>query len=268
MKLRHFLYINSKMIDDYVATIDGFINELCKQTINTSIAQSAKGTTGVGNDRPIREVFNNKNEEIKNEGRVSEAVRFDKIYTYLSENDEIEYYENFSEEIYSKLKRDDFIEVLVKPRFSKMKNVADTAKKFNDLVSCVEKFMDSKLMDDKTQRAISGLNALGNMNDKKQISCVFNFEDSKIPLVAYLDESYFQCEQERFVGQSYMLCKIQKKISEGQTIKLDEIFDDIKKLPLNREQRRKMPRTMANPKEIKDVIKGPALVVIPVAIYQ
>ena len=210
MKLRHFLYINSKMIDDYVATIDGFINESCKQTINTSIAQSAKGTTGVGNDRPIREVFNNKNEEIKNEGRVSEAARFDKIYTYLRKNDEIEYSENFSEEIYSKLKRDDFIEVLVKPRFSKMKNVADTAKKFNDLVSCVE----------------------------------------------------------RFVGQSYMLCKIQKKISEGQTIKLDEIFDDIKKLPLNREQRRKMPRTMANPKEIKDVIKGPALAVVPVAIYQ
>lgn len=268
MKLRHFLYINSKMIDDYVAAIDGFINESCKQTINTSIAQLSKGTMGVGDNKPIREISNNKNEKIKSEGRVSEAARFDKIYSYLSENHEIEYYENLTKEIYSKLKRDDFIEVLVNARFSKMKDVTDTAGKFSNLVNCVEKFMDSKLMDDKTQKAISGLNALGNMNDKKQISCVFNFEDSKIPLVAYLDERYFRCGQERFVGQSYMLCKIQKKVLQGQSIKLDEIFDDIKRLPLNREQRRKMPKTMENPKEIKDIIKGPALVVIPAAIYQ
>ena len=65
-----------------------------------------------------------------------------------------------------------------------------------------------------------------------------------------------------------MLCKIQKKIVKGQSIKLDEIFEDIKKLPLNREQRRKMPKNLDNPNVIRDVIKGPALQVIPIAIYQ
>ena len=29
-----------------------------------------------------------------------------------------------------------------------------------------------------------------------------------------------------------------------------------------------MPQNLSNPNEIKDVVKGPALVVIPVAIYQ
>ena len=65
-----------------------------------------------------------------------------------------------------------------------------------------------------------------------------------------------------------MLCKIQKKIVKGQSVKLDEIFEDIKKLPLNREQRRKMPKNLDNPDIIRDVIKGPALQVIPIAIYQ
>ncbi len=65
-----------------------------------------------------------------------------------------------------------------------------------------------------------------------------------------------------------MLCKIQRKILKGQNIKLDEIFEDIKKLPLNREQRRKMPKNLDNPDVIRDVIKGPALQIIPVAIYQ
>ena len=48
----------------------------------------------------------------------------------------------------------------------------------------------------------------------------------------------------------------------------DEIFDDIKKIPMNRQQRRKMPKNMDNPDELKDVVKGPALVVVPIAVYQ
>ena len=88
------------------------------------------------------------------------------------------------------------------------------------------------------------------------------------PLVGRLDENYFKCELSQFVGQFYMLCKVQKKIAKGQSIKLDEIFEDIKKLPLNREQRRNMPKNLDNPDIIRDVVKGPALQVIPVAIYQ
>ena len=58
------------------------------------------------------------------------------------------------------------------------------------------------------------------------------------------------------------------KGSEGAEHKVDEIFDDIKKLPLNRSQRRNMPKNMDNPAELRDVIKGPALVVLPIAVYQ
>ena len=87
-------------------------------------------------------------------------------------------------------------------------------------------------------------------------------------MLAYLDENYFRCEQDSFIGQSYMLCKIIRKIPKGQSIKLDEIFDDIKKLPLNRDQRRKMPKNIDNHDIIKDVVRGPALIVVPVAVYQ
>ena len=75
-----------------------------------------------------------------------------------------------------------------------------------------------------------------------------------------------------FIGEKdtiiYLLCKIIRKVPKGQSIKLDEIFDDIKKLPLNRAQRRNMPKNMDNPAELRDVIKGPALVVLPIAVYQ
>ena len=37
---------------------------------------------------------------------------------------------------------------------------------------------------------------------------------------------------------------------------------------MNREQKRKMPKDLSNPKELKDSIKGPAFVVTPIAIYR
>ena len=66
-----------------------------------------------------------------------------------------------------------------------------------------------------------------------------------------------------------MLCKVQKKIEKGNSICLDEIFEDVKSMAINREQRRQISKkNMSNPKEIKDKIMGPAFVVIPIAIYQ
>ena len=116
--------------------------------------------------------------------------------------------------------------------------------------------------------AVTGFSALDQLQSGKAISCVFNFEDGKFPLIAYLDENYFKCNQENFVGESYMVCKVLRKIPKGKSIKLDEIFDDIKKISMNRQQRRKMPKNMDNPEVLRDVIKGPALVVVPIAVYQ
>ena len=65
-----------------------------------------------------------------------------------------------------------------------------------------------------------------------------------------------------------MVCKVLRKIPKGKSVKLDEIFDDIKKIPMNRQQRRSMPKNMDNPDVLKDVVKGPALVVVPIAVYQ
>lgn len=65
-----------------------------------------------------------------------------------------------------------------------------------------------------------------------------------------------------------MLCKVQKKINKGETIELDEIFKDFKSLATNREMRRNIPKNLSNPEEFKDKIKGPAFIVIPIAIYQ
>ena len=247
MKLRNFLYLNTKVLEDYVAAIDGYIYDEESQEIATSSENTlgGKGTISVisGNGSHTGK----RSEEIKRSVHISDAAKFEKVYKYLRSDDEgLKYFEFLTDADYSGLYRDDFLEVLVTARFSKMKELTDSVK----------------------NEAIQGFSALGQMKSGKEIACVFEFEDGLHPLVAYLDESYFRCGQENFVGQAYLLCKIIRKVPKGQSIKLDEIFDDIKKLPLNRSQRRNMPKNMDNPAELRDVIKGPALVVLPIAVYQ
>lgn len=269
MKLRNFLYLNTKVVEDYIAAIDGYTYDEESQAISTSKenAVSGKGTIGFasGNGSHVGK----QSEEIKRSVHISDAAKFEKVYKYLRSDDEgLKYFEFLTDADYSGLYRDDFLEVLVTARFSKMKELTDSVKKIAELATVLESFTDQQILDKKTNEAIQGFSALGQMKSGKEIACVFEFEDGLHPLVAYLDESYFRCGQENFVGQAYLLCKIIRKVPKGQSIKLDEIFDDIKKLPLNRSQRRNMPKNMDNPAELRDVIKGPALVVLPIAVYQ
>lgn len=270
MKLRNFLYLNTKVIEDYIAVIDGYTYDEEAQEIATSKENTltGKGAAGIVSGGGTHN--GKQSEEIKRSVRISDAAKFDKIYNYLQREEEtgLKYYEFLSDTDYGNLYKDDFIEVLVTARFSKMKKLTDTVMKFAEMAETFENLTEQKILDKKATEAVNGFTALRKMKSGKEITCVFEFDDGNYPLVAYLDESFFKCEQDNFVGQSYLLCKIIRKIPKGQNIKLDEIFDDFKKLSLNRSQRRNMPKNMDNPAELRDIIKGPALVVLPIAVYQ
>lgn len=270
MKLRNFMYLNTRIIEDYIAAIDGYTYDEESQAIANSTENTISGKGGVAVLSGSGEHIGKQSEEVKRSVKINDAAKFDKIYQYLHKQDDegLKYYEFLVEETYDNLRRDDFIEVLVTVRFSKMKEITDSVKKLENLVIAIQELTEQQLLDRKAKEAINGFSALGQLRSGKEIACVFNFDDEKYPLVAYLDESYFRCEQDNFVGQAYMLCKVLRKIPKGQNVKLDEIFDDIKKMPLSREQRRKMPKNIDNPDVIKDVVKGPALIVTPIAVYQ
>lgn len=270
MKLRNFLYLNTKVVEDYISAIDGYTYDEESQAIATSSENTLAGKGAIGIASGNGSHTGKQSEEVKRSVRISDAAKFEKIHKYpkSDEDDGLKYFESLSDTDYDALYRDDFLEVLVTARFSKMKELTDSVKKIAELAAVFETITDQQILDKKATEAVNGFTALGQMKSGKEIACVFEFDDGKYPLVAYLDDSYFRCGQDSFVGQAYLLCKIVRKVPKGQNIKLDEIFDDVKKLPLNRAQRRSMPKNMDNPTELRDVIRGPALVVLPIAVYQ
>lgn len=270
MKLRNFLYLNTKVIEDYIAAIDGYTYDEESQAIATSSENALVGKGALGIASGSGSHTGKQSEEIKRSVHISDAAKFEKVHKYLrsDEEDGLKYFEFLTDTDYNGLYRDDFLEVLVTARFSKMKELTDSVIKIAELAAVFETITDQQILDKKATEAVQGFSALGQIKSGKELACVFEFADGKYPIVAYLDESYFRYNQDNFVGQSYLLCKIIRKVPKGESIKLDEIFEDIKKLPLNRAQRRNMPKNMDNPAELRDVIKGPALVVLPIAVYQ
>ena len=268
MSLRNILYVDSNALENYVSQIDGYTYE--EATIVNSTVHEHGGKTGIGIAKLNAEgnLANQNTESSSKNAKITDASKLDKIIKYLEKENELKYYECIDENTWNNICRDDFLEVLVTPRFSKVEKFSDVAKNLKNLVDIFQPLVDKPMLDSKAEEALNGFEALSKVKEKNSITCVFNFENKKYPLIGYLDENFLKISKEKFISQSYMLCKVQRKLQKGESISLDEIFENFKSLAINREQRRKMPKNLSNPEVIKDKINGSAIVVIPIALYQ
>ena len=268
MALRNILYIDNNTVNDYIAQIDGYTYE--EETIVDSTSKDKGASAGIGLGKFSSEGKIGKQNlysSTKNV-RITDASKLDKIIKYLEENNELKYYENITNESWNDIRRDDFLELLVTPRLSKMKEISNMAKNLSTMINAFQPYMNEEMIDSKTKEALSGFESISNINNDSTTSCVFNFEDKNYPVVAKLNNIFFKTDIEDIKSECYFLCKVQRKIELGKSIEIDEIFDEFKNLNLNREQKRKMPKNLSNPKELKDSIKGPAFIVTPIAIYR
>lgn len=268
MSLRKILYVDSNALENYVSQIDGYTYE--EETIVNSVSDEKSGKAGIGLSKVSVEgnLGKQKEESSTKNAKVTDASKLDKIIKYLNSENELKYYECIDENSWNSICREDFLEVLVTPRLSKMAEIIGVAKSFKDMADTFQPFMDKPMIDKKTEVALNGLESLSKFKKDNSLTCVFNFDNNQYPVIAYLDESYLKVSKEKFFSQVCMLCKVQKKIAKGESIELDEIFENFKPLAANRKLRRNMPKNLSNPEEFRDKIKGPAFIVIPIAIYQ
>lgn len=140
MKLRNFYYINKKLLEDYIAAIEGYTYEEETQKVNETSQRAAGAKAGVFGVTGDGKYEKQSSEEKERKVHISDAAKFEKLFVYLSDNEDtpLLYYEMLNSEIFDSLHRDDFIEVLVTPRFSKMKELSDTVKKISSLAEVFE----------------------------------------------------------------------------------------------------------------------------------
>ena len=267
--LRSFLYLNTQLLDDYVASIQGYVASeatLTEKEIGISEKGLNAGLKGFGGKI---EKTQSSEKETKSIVKLTDAAKFQKVFDYLNLEQELPFYENVDEDIFKNMCREDFVEFMGAIRFTKLQELSKGIEEIENLSNILSAFTETQLIDKKTQQGIDGIKKLSTEINKKEIPCVMSFgTNKKYQIVMYLDADYVRVAQTSFVGDLTLLCKVQRKIRQGEKIELTDIFQNIKAMPLSREQRRSMPKNLNTPKEFSDIIYGPAILVTPIAIYR
>jgi hypothetical protein len=269
-KLRSFMYMDEVLLNDYIGVIEGgsyseeWFEKSEKIDLESDVSNGHPLTGGEGS------IGNTTNTTVRKNKKISDSTKFNDIYEYLDKENSLAYFEQMDQSKWDKLRRDDFVEVLVDIRFSKLSSTLDAVKKIAELGKAIENMTEQKIIDKKAETVINSVNSISSIKEEDSVACVMSFAGQKdFQIVTHLNRKYMKYQQSDYVGQFYALCKVQSKIEKGKSIYLDELLEDIKRLPLNREQTRKMKKNdLSNPKEISDQIKGPAIITLPIAIYR
>lgn len=264
--LRKFYYVDTDTIDDYLSSIDGAISEseeVSERSMNNKGVGGGISTPVLKANGGIKSVI-----EIETSKKVIQtyAGKFQKIYAYLEQNESILFYDNMDEQTWKSLQRNQFVELDVSLRFSKIDNLISS---FSNLFPLLGK-IDPSMFDNDSKKVFYIMNLFNETNKQKGIPAELNLiNGSQFKFVSFFDHDCFVGNNlDSIPNEVTVLAKIQRKIKENEKINLINIVPMLEKMAINREMRRSMKHSISElPEELSDNVKGPGAVIIPIAAY-
>ena len=223
MILRNFLYLNEQMLDDYLSSIEGYLattvikTEKQSNTKNAGVGVSTKLLSGKLGKEKSDEI------ETKMEVQITPASKVQRFLDYLESEEPIKFYDYVDDGVWQDVQREEILEFMGTVRFSKLKEITHAVIELEKLCDALQEVSPTQILDKKTLQTIQGLKKLNDVQNGNEIPCVLSFNGSKeFQVVCYLDKAHFIVNQENFVGDVTILCKVQKKVSKGNSIELTD----------------------------------------------
>ncbi len=208
--------------------------------------------------------------ETRRQSIVTDASQFQRLYDLVEGENAIQVLDAFDTDIWGQLRRGEVLEVQAVLRLPKPLSLTQAVDSISPLLDILTAFDKDPLADPGTRAAFEGMRAVGKLTEKQHVPLIFNAAStSGFPFAAYLPRQYLRCELTDLQGEAVVFGKVQRILQKGQEL---EVFNLIPALTaslpaLGRQERRKMEREMAE-KNISEVVKGPAIVLTPVAVYR
>lgn len=273
--LRKYLYLDEDFINDAYATIFGYDHDT--QEVTQNIESHTGGKIGI--DKVVT-TEGSKEKQTTNTTRISaaktSAAKLQNILSYIKDTngEEIPYYEQLDENTLSLLNRDDVFEGVFNLSFTKIENYAilsSMASGFGKIIG--------KEFDNETEESMNGLIALAKQERTKGLTCILKFvySDNEFPCYCRLNERFLKTEYKLLQDEVTIVCKVSRIIPNGRVINLTDITELSKiKAPKSNtrsgrsQQVKKIKSGNSNTsiKQFQDEIKGPAMEIIPIAIYK
>ena len=266
MVLRNFLYLDTSMLNDYLATMEGYLVESSELIENKLTSTSGKGNLKIAEAGHQVDVETGKVSKLKQ----TDTGNFQKLYDLIDDKSLLQYLEDFDNEIWNDIKRNEIVEMPGILSVTNLFNTLNQVGSISPLIDIMNVFGDSDLVDEKSMTTINGLKAVSEMNNDKEIPVILKLEFSdKYSFAAKLQPEYIRGNMEKLDGEVTMLGKVQKVISHDQEYELFSLTSGIDSLMKHqsRDQRRKYEKNNTD-NNVSDKISGPAIILIPLAIYR
>lgn len=267
MILRNFLYIDTYMLNDFLSTIDGYLEE---GTIDqTELEKSQK--SGKANVKVIEgNLLSETSTEIKQKLSRTEASKFQKLYDYLQDNSMSQFLDAFDEEIWKQIRRGAILEVPAKTNLPKTFQLTQDIQSMTPMVEIMQALGEVPLKEQRELAMFKGISILGEQAEKQNVPLIFETESTKgYTFVCQLQRPFIRTDLNNLVGEADVIGKVQRIIPKGnqeEIYSLIPAFDSYLST-LNREQKRKFMNDKKK-SNLAEVIKGPAMIITPLAIYR
>lgn len=264
MLLRKYLYIDEDFVNDAFATIHGYDYDSKDITnMETASIRDGNGTTSCSEQSAVTGTAINANMTI--------VAKLQSVIDYLHEANggSIPYVETANETTFSTFKREDFFEGCFKLSFTKIEI-------YGNLIEGVQK-LDQLFQTHKTDgiEGLEEMKQLAKQEREKGTPCVLTFiSDSKPAVYAYLNEAYLKPNCRHQLKEVTILCKVARTIKKGDSVCLTDLTEYISMVYPDTPQGRKAKvqaiknGQMHRIKDFEDRISGPAIEILPIAIYR
>ncbi|KPV50449.1 hypothetical protein SE17_26895 [Kouleothrix aurantiaca] len=266
MTLRDFLFLDTQVISDYLSSLEGYI-------VEGPVEQTESGEKGADGKFDLKAVSAgaklSKSTETKRKLAITDVAQFQQLYDLLEEQEELQYLEAFDEAIWNQLRRGEVLEIQAKIKLPKGLLITRDVENIAPLLDLMQFLGQDPLADQQAKTAFEGMRAVGKSIEDQPIPIIFEAVSTpRFTFVAHLPKKYIRRDLIELQGEATVFGKIQRVLPKGERL---EVFSLVPSLTgatsINRQQRRKMQKN-ANDNQVTEEIKGPAIILNPVAVYR
>jgi hypothetical protein len=266
MILRDFLFLDTNTLTSYLSTVDGY-------AIEGPIEETESDKKDVGGGLDIKALSakgsHGSSKETKRKLAVTDEAKFQRLYEYLEETEALQLLDAFDMEIWNQLVRGEVVEIQANIRFPRSLLITHDVENIAPLIDLMEVLGQNLLADEQTQQAFIGMRAVGKSIENRPIPLICEPISTRgFSFIAHLSKEYIRRDLADFQGEAVVFGKIQRILKKGERLEVFSLVPAITgATSLNRQQRRKMEKS-AQKNNITEEIKGPAIVLTPVAVYR
>jgi hypothetical protein len=267
--LRHFLYLDSQLVDQFLAQVEGGTFEEEAQRLRDTTGKERGGQAGAsvaGAHAQVRAGRSSgQEEETARTVQQTPESRFARLYGLLDDQGAVQWLEAFDAAIWDQLQRGELVEVDTAVSVSTLVRYQQLVEQAGPLIELMQAVGES--VDAETKAAMSLMGTFGQVmgNAIPIVARATGAPDFKF--VASLTPAHVRTELDQIDGESTLLAKIQRKVGPEDRYTLFDSIPGVRGLP--QKERKEIEADLSNSPEFPDMItEGPLAVVTPVAIYR